>query len=220
MKQLILLGTSGNANDVLEIVEAINAIKPTRKVVGFLDDARPIGSIYMGLEILGRLCDAVRFEACQFMNCIGSEQTHRRRLEILASVGVSNLRFSTVVHPMASVSPRAKIGMGVYVSFGCSIGGGACLEDHVSLGPHVIVGHDTRIHRGAMLAPGAIVSGFANIGAASYLGAGSVVKQRITVGEKALVGMGAVVTRDVATGVTVIGNPARPIRERSDVAIV
>ncbi len=43
------------------------------------------------------------------------------------------------------------------------------------------------------------------------LGTGAVILPGVTIGAGAIVGAGAVVTRDVPDGVTVVGNPARPI---------
>jgi UDP-2-acetamido-3-amino-2,3-dideoxy-glucuronate N-acetyltransferase len=42
------------------------------------------------------------------------------------------------------------------------------------------------------------------------IGSGATIMCGVTIGEGALVGAGAVVTRDVADGVIVLGNPARP----------
>ena len=61
------------------------------------------------------------------------------------------------------------------------------------------------------LAPGAKVNGNVTIGDDVYIGAGAIIRQGLTIGRGAVVGMGAVVTRDVPPGVTVVGNPARPI---------
>lgn len=49
------------------------------------------------------------------------------------------------------------------------------------------------------------------IGDDVWIGAGALVLPRVTVGDGAILGAGAVVTRDVAPGVTVVGNPARPV---------
>jgi maltose O-acetyltransferase len=49
------------------------------------------------------------------------------------------------------------------------------------------------------------------IGDDAWLGGGSIVLPGVTLGEGAVVGAGSVVTRDVAPGVAVAGNPARPI---------
>jgi maltose O-acetyltransferase len=49
------------------------------------------------------------------------------------------------------------------------------------------------------------------IGEEVWIGGGAILLPGITVGDGAIVGAGAVVTRDVAPGVRVVGNPARPI---------
>ncbi|MEO6002484.1 MAG: acyltransferase [Opitutus sp.] len=45
------------------------------------------------------------------------------------------------------------------------------------------------------------------------IGSGATLLCGITIGERAVVGAGAVVTKDVAAGMIVAGNPARPIRK-------
>src|SRR5205807_26314 len=46
------------------------------------------------------------------------------------------------------------------------------------------------------------------------IGTGATVLPGVTIGEGALVGGGAVVTQNVPPGVTVVGNPARDIRQK------
>jgi len=53
----------------------------------------------------------------------------------------------------------------------------------------------------------------------AYIGAGAVIKQGspsapLVIGRGAVVGMGAVVTKSVPPGVTVVGNPARPLSKK------
>ncbi|WP_415504961.1 sugar O-acetyltransferase [Acetobacter sp.] len=50
------------------------------------------------------------------------------------------------------------------------------------------------------------------IGENVWIGGGAIILPGITIGDDAIVGAGSVVTRDVAAGVTVAGNPARPLR--------
>ena len=214
-RSLIICGTSGSAYDVLDIVGALNRQSAAWEVIGFLDDARPPGSRYLDYPVLGALREAARFNNCWFINVIGSDTSYRRRAEIVKSTAVGPERFATLVHPQASVSLWARLGRGVYVSFGASIGGGVVVGDHVSFSPGSIIGHDTTIADCALIAPGAVISGFVNIGGSCYIGAGAMIRQRLRIGDGALVGMSSVVIRDVAPGVTVVGNPARPLARAS-----
>jgi sugar O-acyltransferase (sialic acid O-acetyltransferase NeuD family) len=214
---LIILGTGGSAHDLLDVVEAINARRPTWNVLGFLDDARPAGSSHLGLDVLGRLADAPRFPDCWFINVIGSDRSHRSRPEVIASTGLSADQFATVIHPLASVSSRARLGRGITVNSGVSVAGGVLIGDHVCLCPGVIVGHDAVVEDYALIAPGAIVSGLVRVGRSAYVGAGAQIRQRVTLGGGALVGMGAVVLRDVPDAAIVVGNPAQPLKRSASI---
>jgi sugar O-acyltransferase (sialic acid O-acetyltransferase NeuD family) len=211
---LIVLGTGGSAYDVLDVVEAINAKSQTWEVVGFLDD-RLTGERYLGLEVLGALTAAARFERCLFVNVIGSDRSYQVRPQLIARTGLPADRFATLVHPQAGVSSRARLGFGVVVNFGASVAGNVTISDHVWIGPGCVIGHDSMIEPFALLAPAAVISGVCEIGEASYVGAGAMIRQKVRIGAAALVGMGAVVVKDVPPSAVVVGNPARPISTRS-----
>jgi sugar O-acyltransferase (sialic acid O-acetyltransferase NeuD family) len=211
-QNLIILGANGNALDVLDIVESINAVSHTWRVTGILDDSRDAGTMWHGVQILGGLADAGRFSAVNSFVCaIGSETSHRARGEIIAKTGLDSGSFATLVHPRAAVSSRARIGRGSLVGMGACIAAGVVVGEHVVIAAGCIVGHDTAIDDHSVIAPGAVVSGSVHIGAGCYVGAGAVVRQQIHIGSGALVGMGAVVVKDVAPASCVVGNPARPL---------
>jgi sugar O-acyltransferase (sialic acid O-acetyltransferase NeuD family) len=227
VQSLVILGTGGGALDILDIVDAINvhAINvhgtsvqatdvhaPIWKVAGFLDDARPAGSAFLGLPVLGPVASAARLDPeVHFLNAIGSDRSHRQRPAIVGATGVANDRFATLVHPRACVSPRCRLGRGVTVNAGVSLAGQVVVGDHATLGAGAIVGHDAAIDDFAIIAPGAVISGAVRIGRSSYVGAGASLRQRVEVGAGALVGMGAVVLNHVAAGDRVVGCPARSI---------
>jgi sugar O-acyltransferase (sialic acid O-acetyltransferase NeuD family) len=210
-KPLIILGTGGSAYDILDTVEAINSLDLTWELAGFLDDGLPVGSRPLDLPILGRLHDARRFPNHLFVNAIGSDKSYHRRPEILGSTGLDRNQFATLVHPAASVSPRARLGKGVCAHHAVNIAGGVAVGDHVSFYPGCIVGHDSVIEDYVILAPGAVISGFVHVERGSYIGARAVIRQQLRIGTHALVGMGAVVVKDVSAEERVIGNPARTL---------
>ncbi|MEQ8342036.1 MAG: sugar O-acetyltransferase [Marinovum algicola] len=52
------------------------------------------------------------------------------------------------------------------------------------------------------------------IGRNVWIGGGAILLPGVSIGDDAVIGAGAVVTRDVAAGITVGGNPARPLVSR------
>jgi acetyltransferase-like isoleucine patch superfamily enzyme len=82
----------------------------------------------------------------------------------------------------------------------------------VRLGEDVFVGHGVRFVNDKFKEPPGRPSFYAKtlVGDRVRIGSGSVILP-VTIGDEAIIGAGAVVTKDVPAGVTVCGNPARPL---------
>jgi UDP-2-acetamido-3-amino-2,3-dideoxy-glucuronate N-acetyltransferase len=117
-----------------------------------------------------------------------------------------------------TIGPFVEIQRGVDVGARCKISShsflceGVTIEDDVFLGHGVIFVNDRH--------PRAVVDGRlvsktdwvvvpTRIRRGASIGSGAIILCGVTVGPDALIGAGAVVTRDVATGATVAGVPAR-----------
>jgi len=87
---------------------------------------------------------------------------------------------------------------------------------HFHANLHSYVEHDCVIGDYVTFAPGVKCNGNVVIEDHAYIGTGAIIKQGspgnpLVIGRGAVVGMGAVVTKSVPPGVTVVGNPARPL---------
>ena len=207
---LVIVGTSGNALDILDVVDAINRVTPTWTVAGFLDDSKAVGTPVYGFTVLGGLTAAARLPAdTKVINAIGSDRSYRKRADIVQSLALADARFATLIHPLAAVSTRAVLGVGACVNAGAVVAGNVRVGRHVWLGSNCTVGHDTVIGDFAMVAPAAVLSGSVLVCESTYIGAGACVRPGSKIGLKALVGLGAVVIGEVTAAKTVVGNPAR-----------
>jgi sugar O-acyltransferase (sialic acid O-acetyltransferase NeuD family) len=126
------------------------------------------------------------------------------------------LRFIQIVSPSAIIMDDVEIGEGCIVSPLVTLTSNIRIGRHFQANLYSYVEHDCVIGDYVTFAPGAKCNGNVVIEDHAYIGSGAVLRQGkpgapLVIGRGAVVGMGAVVTRSVPPGVTVVGNPARPL---------
>lgn len=215
---ILILGTGGNAVDILDTVLAINAaaLAPVWEPRGFLDDDPGLrGETIHGIPVVGPLEAAGDYPDCRLVNGIGSPSSFRKKEELIKRTGAEISRFATLVDPRAVVSRFARIGPGTVVLPQAVVAADAEVGAHVIVLPQAVVSHDVKVGDFCCIASAAVMCGGVQLGRGCYVGAGALVRQRVRVGAGALVGMGAVVVEDVAEGSVVAGNPARPLAQKA-----
>jgi sugar O-acyltransferase (sialic acid O-acetyltransferase NeuD family) len=121
-----------------------------------------------------------------------------------------NTSYFTFVHPTALLmSENLEIGIGSF------IGAYSILKTNITIVNHTIlnrgnhIGHDSKIGDFFSAMPGAIVSGNVVIGTNVYMGNNSSIREKITVGSNAIIGANAAVVKNIITGGTYVGVPAK-----------
>jgi len=99
------------------------------------------------------------------------------------------------------------VGNDVTIKSGVQLWDGLRVEDGVFIGPNATFTND--VHPKSKVYPDSFLTTRIKRGAS--IGANATILPGIIIGEHAMVGAGAVVTKDVADGVTVVGNPAREV---------
>jgi len=139
---------------------------------------------------------------------IGSGEGRRALFENLGTRFV----VKTVVHPSASVSPRARLGEGVVVLAGAVVNVGAVLSRGVIVNTGSSVDHHCHVGRYAHICPGARLAGNVRVGEGSWIGMGASIIEGVSIGAGVTVGAGSAVIGDLPDGVLAVGVPARIVR--------
>lgn len=208
--RLVLVGGGGHASDVLQAVEAVNAVRLTYQVAGILDDkdVDPRRFAGRGVAHIGPVEDVATIDAV-YVLCLGWPWT---RHAVAGRIGERGQPAPPIVHPSADV------GAGVELRPGSVVLGHAHVSPFVRFGVHGLVsynasvGHDTTFGDHASVMPNAAVSGDVRAGDRVLVGSGAVVREGVCLGDDVKIGAGAAVVGDIVAGLTVVGVPARPYR--------
>jgi len=187
------------------------------ELVGYVDrDAKRLGQAVAGTSLsIVVLEDPLLVEPLAALHAAGADA-------VVWGIGANRARYEhhvrmpqglveRVVHPAAVIAGAVDLGSGSVVLTRVVVNPRARIGAAVILNTGCIVEHDCFVGDGAHVSPGAVLSGGVTVEALAWVGAGAVVLPGRRIGVGATVGAGAVVTRDVADGVTVVGNPARPV---------
>jgi len=210
---LLIAGAGGHAREIAALIADIDrAAGATWRLTAFIiDPSHADAGELLGVPVRVGLAAAADYPEALAVVAIGNS---RVRLDVAARLvsegGLPDIsRFATVVHPLAWVSARARVGRGCQLMAGALVNADAWLGDHVVLNLGASVSHDCRLDDGVTLGPGARMAGGASAARGAEIGMGAMILPGVAVGEGAVVGAGAVVTRAVPAGVTVAGVPAR-----------
>lgn len=138
------------------------------------------------------------------------------RVELDERCRAHGVDYFPVTAPETVIMDEVVIGEGAILSPFVTITSNIRIGRHFHANLHACVEHDCRVGDFVTFAPGVRCNGNVVIGDRAYLGAGCIIRQGkpgrpLEIGAGAVVGMGAVVTKNVPAGVTVVGNPARPL---------
>lgn len=117
--------------------------------------------------------------------------------------------FTKFIHPFTYVSKSTNIYKGCIICPGSIIVSNTIIKEHVIINRKVSIGHDCVIGPFSTISPGVNIAGNVEIGAESYIGLGANILEGRTIGNNCVIGAGSVVTKDVPSGESWWGVPAK-----------
>ena len=174
---------------------------------------------------------------------IGQPPRGRREGELPTTIGAGSvIRSHTVIYAGNRIGDQFATGHGVMIREENRIGDDVSIGSHSIVEHHVSIGNGVRIHSqafipeysvledGCWIGPNVVLTNALHplcpkakeclrgptIKRRAKIGANATLLPDITIGENALVGAGSVVVHDVAPGEVVAGNPARVVKQVSE----
>ena len=206
MNDLFLFPCNGNA------IEAMNCIDTKKyNLLGFIDDTPEKQSkSFFGLKVFSR--EVLNDNKNALILAIpGSPLSYIRRWEIINGLGINNNRFATIIHPNATISPLAKIGVNVLIMAGVVITSNAVIGNHVCVLPNTVIHHDSIVDDYCLIGSNVTIASKTSIEKNCYIGSGTSVINGITIGSYSLIGIASNVISNIPVNSKVVGNPARII---------
>lgn len=211
MKRLVIYGTGGHAAEVLDLIDAINAVQPAWQVDGFLvDSSFRAAPFYLGYPVLG---DHGYLQTCPetaIVIAMGNGQARQMIADKIRNL-ITSPFLPTLIHPEAIISSRATLGQGIQICAQSIIQARASIADHVIINVACSISHDCTIGPFATLAPGVRLAGNVTVASHANLGIGAVAIPGVHIGQGSIIGAGAVLIHDAPPACTVAGNPATRI---------
>ena len=191
MKDIVILGASGHAHVIADIIKAEG-----NRVVAFLDDDQNQS------DCAGPISDYSKYQNCEFVIGIGNADIREKLSQL-------DLKWHTAIHPSAIISDSALIGEGTVVMPNAVINARTVVGKHCIINTGAIVEHDNYIGDFSHISVGTKLGGTVIVGKKCWIGIGAAIKNNIGVCDEVLIGAGAVVVNDITQKGMYIGIPAK-----------
>jgi len=216
-QSIAVVGAGGFAREVRWLIEDIDRSGTPMRFAGYIVSDRSTLTEDDDVErVIGEVAsvetDDVEVDALALG--IGSPAVRARiGLELVGSM--PDMAWPALIHPSVQGDFETwTFGRGVLVCAGVVGTVNITLSDFAMVNINSTIGHEAKVGVGSVINPLVSISGGVAVGDRALIGTGANILQYVTVGNDATIGAGGVVTKDIPSGATAVGIPARPIGER------
>ncbi len=198
MKDLIIVGAGASGHEIFAWASPhFDAMGFRFK--GFLDD--------FNTGAFSTIVDYSPMPDDVFICSIGTPSGRVKCTDLLIDNGAE---FINLVHPSAIVLSPIK-GRGVVIAPFVYVSNDVQIEDQVFINVSATVGHNVVVGKGSIICAHVDLTGYVVVGSKVLVGSHACIIPGRQVGDSAIIGAGSAVMRNVESGATVIGVPAKKV---------
>lgn len=206
-------GASGFGREVMPLARRMLRDSNSDYELVFIDDGELTGTVN-GQRILS-FDEFLGIDVSEKYVCLAIANSDIRE-KLFKKLSINNIAHWSVTAENAISMDELKIGENSIVAPFVTLTSNIEIGKSFHANLYSYVAHDCVIGDFVTFAPSVKCNGNVVIEDHAYIGTGAIIKQGevgkpLIIGRGSVVGMGAVVTKSVPAGMTVIGNPARPI---------
>lgn len=207
MKDIVVVGSSGFAQEIKWLIDRINVVTPCWNFLGYIDNN--VGSD----------------------NVIGNDEylcNYSKELYVVVAIADTDLRyglatlyrenkklkFPNLIDPSVIMSTDILTGEGNIICAGSVLTVGIEIGDFCIINLDCTIGHGAFIEDFVTVNPSVNISGNARLCKGVNMGTGSQILQGRCVGRNTVIGAGSVVLKDIPNDCTAVGVPAKIIKDR------
>ena len=204
--KVAIFGTGPHGRAIRENLRA----EEHKRLCVWLDDKVPRGT-QIGTEVVIGGRELLYGDFVREHEIIVGIGDNKIRGEIARTIKQYGGRLGSSFHPTAIVSKTdTVIGQGTVIMPFAIIGPGVRIGEYCIINNRATVAHDSIVENGVNVSDG--VTFTTHVGEEAWLGLHACVIPHVKIGARAIVGAGSVVTREVEADTTVVGVPARVIK--------
>ena len=209
LKDLYLVGAGGCAREVLNMILDMHAQYGAKwNIKGFLDDTEdPLKGKECDYGVVGTIRDYVPAPNDVLLMCIASPKAKQKLVPMLKERGAV---FDSFISPYIYRGRHSHIGEGAIVYAGFSMSVNVRIGNFATL-LNCSLGHDVSIGDYCTISGNCGLLGHVKVGNGVYMGDSVRIAPNMEIGDNASAHIGSIVVRNVKSGSTVFGNPAREI---------
>ena len=163
-------------------------------------------------EEIEKLYDPKKFKA---FVAVSFTQLNSVRTRLFNQTILKGFSLVTYVSSRAFFWKNAVVGSNCFIFENNIIQNKVKIDNNVTIWSGSFIGHQSIIKNNCFISAHAAIGGFCEIGENCFVGLNSSIANNVKIAKDCVVGAGSVIIRDTEEGKVYIGNPAKPMRDKT-----